>query len=292
MEKLFIYLNSIPRWIYAILLVALLFHLSLFTVNPELSKKQEQPSEKPSTTKDKEPEIPNWQVITLAQGERVYYKAGKVEKIEVDGIIANPSMPLEFIACTDGGKDYETLIVIKCKPWNIHLSLIMAGLKEGKGPKSFGDPTKPTGDLVLLFISWENNNKTITYRVEDLLIDSSTGKVLEPVGWSFSGSELVDDIDYDTGKPTGRKIYLADLYKNVVASWHDPAAILNIPTRGNLFLPNKQLLPPRGTKIVMTIRPPDAKELEELKKINAQVAEREAKEDKEYEQQKSQQETK
>ena len=264
-------------------------------------------STQPATAKDKKPDssppasdlpqaqgsqkktasevkLPDYRVITMSQGEKIYYRKGLVEKIEIDGFVANPSMPLEFIACGEGGKDYESLVVLKCKPWNIHLALILSGLKEGKGPQSFGDPTKPTGDFVLVFVSWEKDGKTFSYRIEDLIIDSQTQKPLELVGWSFSGSMFVDEIDYDTGKPTGKKIYLADIEKNIIANWHDPAAILNVPTQGGLYLPNKQLLPPRGTKITMTIRPPNPKELEELKKINSIVAEREQKEKQEKQQ--------
>lgn len=215
------------------------------------------------------------EVFTLSKGERVYYRHGIVERIEIDGLIANPPMPLEFVACADGGKAYESLVVLKCQPWNVHLALILAGLKEGGGPKSFGDITKPTGDLVLVFISWENDEQVISYRAEDLLIDAMSKKTLDLVGWSFSGSMFLDEIDYDTGQPTGRKIYLADVEKNIVASWHDPAAILNLPTQGGLYLPYKELLPPAGTKIVMTIRAPSNSEMEELNNINNQVAERE-----------------
>lgn len=222
-------------------------------------------------------EISDCQVITFSYGEKLYYKTGQVEKIEIEGSIANPTMPLEFVACADGGKAYESLVVLKCKPWNVQLALILAGLKEGRGPKSFGDTARPTGDLVLVYISWEKDKKTVSHRVEELLIDSVTRKPLDLVGWSFSGSMFVDEMDYDTGKPTGKKIYLADIEKNIIAAWHDPAAILNIPTQGNLYLPHKELLPAAGTKIIMTIRPPNPKELEELKKVNAVVADREKK---------------
>jgi hypothetical protein len=235
-----------------------------------------------SETSDKpQAEISQTQVITFSHTERVFYKKGLVEKIEIDGYLSNPTMPLEFVACTDGGKDYESLVVVKCKPWNIHLGLILAGLKEGKGPKSFGDLTRPTGDLVIVFISWVSTATTgtniVSYRVEDLLINAQTNKVLERVGWSFTGSMFVDDIDYDTGRPTGKKIYLADVYKNVIASWHDPAAVLNIPTSGGLYLPNNEILPARGTKITLIIRPPTPEESEELKGINAAVSEYEEK---------------
>jgi len=242
------------------------------------------PPDRPTNDKSSDAQIPESQVITMSQGEKVYYKRGMVAKIEIEGAIANSTMPLEFVACADGGKTYESLVVLKCKPWNVQLALILAGLKEGGGPKSFGDVTRPTGDLVMVYISWEKpaspaggDKELVSYRVEELLIDSATKKPLDLVGWSFSGSMFVDETDYDTGKPTGKKIYLADIEKNIIAAWHDPAAILNIPTQGSLYLPYKELLPPAGTKIIMTIRSPDPKELEELKKINVQVAEREKK---------------
>ncbi|MBI5779255.1 MAG: hypothetical protein HZA49_07355 [Planctomycetes bacterium] len=269
-------LIRIPVVVATLFLVLALWGL---TLNSEPAKPVDLP-DKPANAKGSEtptPAIPESQVITMSQGEKVYYKSGLVEKIEIEGAIANPTMPLEFVACADGGKAYESLVVLKCKPWNVQLALILAGLKEGGGPKSFGDAAKPTGDLVLVFIAWEKDGKAVSYRVEDLLIDSGTKKTLDLVGWSFSGSMFVDEMDYDTGKPTGKKIYLADIEKNIIAAWHDPAAILNIPTQGNLYLPYKELLPSAGTKIVMTIRPPNPKELEELKKVNAQVTEREKK---------------
>jgi len=213
--------------------------------------------------------LPESKVITLSPTERIFYKNGKVDKMEIDGILSNPTMPLEFIACADGGKDYESLVILKCMPWNLHLALILAGLKEGKGPQFFGDPAVPTGDLVLVYVSWEKDNKPVTYRIEELISNGQTQKSLDLVGWSFSGSQFTDDIDYDTGKPSGRKIYMANVYKNIIATWHDPNAILNIPTQGGLFVPNKEILPAQGTKIIMTIRPPDAKETEQLKKANA-----------------------
>lgn len=279
---------------YLITTVFLVLVLWGLTLGSEPAKPVEFP-DKPANAKGNKtptPEIPEPQVITMSQGEKVYYKAGVVEKIEIEGAIANPTMPLEFVACADGGKAYESLVVLKCKPWNVQLALILAGLKEGGGPKSFGDTAKPTGDLVLVYISWEKDNKTVSYRVEELLIDSGTKKPLDLVGWSFSGSMFVDETDYDTGKPTGKKIYLADIEKNIIASWHDPAAILNIPTQGNLYLPYKELLPPAGTKIIMTIRPPNPKELEELKKVNAVVAEREKKLKEEREKQEKEDKTK
>ncbi|MCK4908803.1 MAG: hypothetical protein KAS70_02790 [Planctomycetes bacterium] len=215
-------------------------------------------------------------VITLDQGEKVYLKE---KRIEISGMITNPTWPLELLACAEGGKDYESLVVMECKPQNIHLALVMFGLKEGVGPTYFGDPVKPTGDLVLVFLEWEKDGQTISARTEDLILDARTKETVDRVGWSFTGSDFVDELDPDTGKPTGRKIYLANSTKTIIATYHDPSAILDNPTRGggigNIYYPHKDKLPPKGTPVKIVIRVPTAKELKELKKINAEVDKRE-----------------
>lgn len=232
------------------------------------------PDEKPVPTKPKKPEAKN--IVTPEPGVKVYLKE---KKIKVPGVLANPNMPLELLGCAEGGKDYESLVVLKCKPQNIHLALILFGLKEGKGPKFFGDPTKPTGDLVLVFIEWQKEGKTVNYRAEDLVIDMRTNEQMPRAGWAFTGSKFEDEIDFDTGKPTGRKIYLANATKTIIASYHDPAAILDNPTEsggvGNIYQPNTKLLPDKETEVKVIIRVPNDKELKELKKINKEVDKKE-----------------
>ncbi|MBI4738685.1 hypothetical protein HY772_03855 [Candidatus Woesearchaeota archaeon] len=221
-------------------------------------------------------------MMTLSQGEKVYMvekpEPGKpaVAKLEIDGMLSAPTMPLEFFACAEGGRDYESMVLLKCHPQNIHLSLILMGLKEGKGPEFFGDTKKPTGDLVLVFVSWEKDGKTVTYRAEDLITDAQTKKPMPRTGWSFSGSRFEPEMDYDTGQPTGRKTYLANVTRTIMATWHDQTAVLNIPTRGGLYYPNKEILPKEGVEVKVTFRAPDEDELKELKKINEEAAKEEA----------------
>jgi hypothetical protein len=197
--------------------------------------------------------------------------------MEIPAIIANSNMPLELFGCAEGGKDYESLVILKCKPQNIHMALILFGVKEGKGAKEFGESTKPTGDLVLVFLEWQGKDKkTVSYRAEDLIIDNRTNLPWPRTGWSFIGSTFEDEIDFDTGKPTGRKIYMANATKTIIATYHDPSAILDNPTEsggvGNIYLPNKALLPESGTPAKVIIRVPDEKELKEMKKVNEEVA--------------------
>jgi hypothetical protein len=200
------------------------------------------------------------------------------KKIVLDAIVSNYNMPLELLACSAGGKDYESLVVLKCKPRNIQTALMMFGLKEGEKPKKQGEIMKPTGDPVVIIIEWESKGKKFSYRAEDLIIDIRTEKPWPRVGWIYTGSTFEDEIDYDTGKPTGRQIYLAEATKTIIATYHDPAAIMDNPTEsggfgtGTFYQPNKPLLPEMGTAVKVIIRVPTEKEIEEIKKAKEDVA--------------------
>ena len=130
---------------------------------------------------------------------------------------------------------------------------------------------------LLVFIEWEKDGKPFSCRAEDLIVDTRTKKPMPRTGWVFTGSKFVDEVDYDTQKPTGNKIYLANATKTVIATYHDPAAIIDNPGEsggiGNIYLPNKDLIPERGTKVRVVIRLPNAEELTELQKVNTEVDE-------------------
>ncbi|MFA5795014.1 MAG: YdjY domain-containing protein [Candidatus Brocadiia bacterium] len=221
------------------------------------------------------------EILTLSAGERVIFniirddkgvvKDKRIDRIEVDGVLANPSWPLEFYACAENsGKEHETLVIMFCKPQNLHLGLILMGLKEEPDEQSlqaFGDPKLPGGDIVQVFIAWQDkDNKPVIYAAEDLIINNITKKQMPRIGWAFTGSKFVDDIDYDTGRPTGQKIYQANYSKTVMATWHDSTAILNDPTSGGHYSPYTEILPERGTRVVVTFKVPDEKELVQLRK--------------------------
>lgn len=247
----------------------------LATENPP-----KEPASQPTNTPSPITPTADTEVMTLSAGERVVFniirddkgqvKDKKIDRIEVDGILANPTWPLEFYACAENsGKEHETLVVMFCKPQNLHLGLILMGLKEEpdeQSAKEFGDTKLPGGDLVLVDITWIKDNKSVTYAAEDLIINHLTKKPMLRIGWAFTGSKFVDDLDYDTGKPTGKKIYQANYSKTVMATWHDSSAILNDPTSGGHYSPYKEILPERGTRVAVTFRVPDEKELTQLKK--------------------------
>ena len=66
-------------------------------------------------------------------------KAIRIDKekkvVIVEGKICLDEGPLELFACAEGGKEYESLVAIRGEPWQLHLCLLLLGLKPGGGPR-------------------------------------------------------------------------------------------------------------------------------------------------------------
>ena len=172
--------------------------------------------------------------------------------IEVDGKICLDEGALELFACMEGGKEYETVIALQGDAWQLHLSLLLLGLKPGGGPQYQGDPTMPFGDTAIIEVQWEANGKTVRKRAEDLMWDTKKDKTMDYVEWVFIGSKFLKD-------ETGNDYYAANRDKSVITVYHDPLTVLDNPLSSGgdqtSYIVNKKLVPPKGTAVVMIIKP-------------------------------------
>jgi len=234
---------------------------------------------------------------TRVEGRTMIFDSGErldLERSEivVEGQICLKQGPIELFACAPGGKDHESVVVLRCKPQNLHLALISLGLRDraelgGVGPKYLGDPTPPAGDLIVVEVEYELDGKVVRHRAEDLIVNVRQGRSMARAGWVFAGSSFAAEEDPETGKPTGRRIYLANRYRSIVTTYHDPTALVDNPTRegGNddMFVANGELLPAPGTRAKVYFRLPTPEERKEMQAVAAQVeaeAERETEEEK------------
>lgn len=194
------------------------------------------------------------------------------KRVEVDARVCVRRGLLELFACAEGGKDHESAVVIYAKPQSLHLALVLLGLKDkrdmgGGGPQHFGDPTIPKGDRVIVFLEWTDKEGHVhRHRAEELIVDQRTNTTMPLVGWTFSGSEFVEEVDPDTKKPTGRQIYCANRERSIITTFHDPTAILDNPlTTGgddSIYYSNDKLLPEPGTPAKLIVQVPTAEEME------------------------------
>lgn len=209
--------------------------------------------------------------VVIDQGVTLFLEE---KRVEVEARVCVRRGLLELFACAEGGKDHESAVVLYAKPQSLHLALVLLGLRDkremgGGGPQQIGDPTAPKGDRVLVFLEWvDKDGKTHRHRAEELIKDQRTEKTMPLVGWTFSGSEFVEEVDPDTKKPTGRQIYCANRERSVITTFHDPTAILDNPlTTGgddSIYYSNEEVLPESGTRAKLIVRVPTEEELRQI----------------------------
>jgi hypothetical protein len=98
--------------------------------------------------------------------------------------------PIEVVATLphpQGQKAHETVINFQgIKPSMVHRALTELGAKPGQPAR--GDGAKPSGTAVAVFLELADGGKTKRRPVEELLIDTRTGKQPPALTWHFTGS--------------------------------------------------------------------------------------------------------
>ena len=160
---------------------------------------------------------------------------------------------LEFFLCAAGGKEYESVLSTPAKPRQIHAGLLLLGLHPGlHAQREGGSRVPPRGPQLTITLSWTDaQGKAHTCQAGDWL--KGTGKnptVKPPKQWIFVGSEV---------QPGGA--YLADTESGIIAVANVRSAVIDVPFNSinnidsRLFVPHWTTIPPRGTKVRMTIAP-------------------------------------
>ena len=166
--------------------------------------------------------------------------------VTADGRIALTNGILEFLAVEPGGRDYESLLTLTCRPSVLKFALLLVGLPEGA----------TNGAVLRLDIEWETGGKTNRRPVEALVLDRRTGKSPAGLPFVFSGSFFGPDLSGTN------QIFQADLEQAHIALWWQPAALINLrgaagnPYRSDDegFEVNPQLVPPVGTPVKLLFR--------------------------------------
>ncbi|MHC5037557.1 MAG: YdjY domain-containing protein [Planctomycetota bacterium] len=234
-----------------------------------------------------------------------YLEIGKVKlfrsekRIEVTGFVAVQRNLIELFACAEGGKAHESVLVLDCRPSNLNLAMKLLGLKDGgqvkvvrkvivqkdgkeveekrevleeNGPNFLGDPRRPEGDRVIVTVRWGKGEKKKEVRAEDMIYERVRKRSMPRAGWIYTGSRFVKN------PRTHREEIIADHSKTLMTTWHDPDSLLDnpLPDGGDdeVYFANPDVVPARGTPIVMEIRVPTDKERKEAEAVEA--AERKA----------------
>ena len=174
---------------------------------------------------------------------------------------------LELLACSPGGPDHESIVVVKAKPSHIHLGLLMIGLEPGS-PMRWqleGDGVKirklATGPRVAVTAIYQSNQGMVRVPVNEWIINQTTGHPLKGNIWLFTGS------DFRTYE--GKRVYLADMSGTVLSLVNFGDELLARSTQltnlsdGEAWGVAKGRIPPVGTKVILRLRPVVEKERED-----------------------------
>ncbi len=189
--------------------------------------------------------------------------------------LGNPNQPLEYLACTPGSKDYESLFALYSKPSNIHLALLTIGL-EAKGyikRKRKGIIVyfpNPKSDKVKILAIWRVGGKIKKRRVERLIWNKfrkdtffglAKKGIYKKMYWLFTGSQMVRSYNIKTGKFSKKKVYAADISGTIIGLQYDVNAVISLP----FFIGDKweniqayinsQEVPKPKTKVTLIIKP-------------------------------------
>jgi hypothetical protein len=134
---------------------------------------------------------------------------------------------LEYLAVAPEGKAYESVMILDCKPMELHTGLLLIHAKPGgiKGNKT-GFPTV-FGDTLLMELGFRKDGKDSSMAVTDLFESRDPARMKneaekkKKIKWVFTGSELTEI------KEPRQTIHAATVSGSMIALFSDPAAEIN-----------------------------------------------------------------
>ena len=179
--------------------------------------------------------------VTLDTSKREITIPGEMnKKVGADSII-------EFLACGKLGKTHESILVVDAEP--IHIITVLGALEldAGMNLSVEGDPRIPIGSPVEIWVEWSQGDKIISRRARELLWNTFKEQPMQETPWVFTGGRLINNQ------------WTAQKFHNIIAVYRDPDSIFNHPlptgTDDRTYRVNTNVIPPKGTKIKLIIRP-------------------------------------
>ena len=196
---------------------------------------------------------PDGRDVPIKEIEPSVYKIGNLildansREIKIPGWVNMDKGLVELLACGVRGKTHESVLVLDVNPYYLQVALFLLGLEPRGNLKYQGDPNPPQGDSVLIYVEWESNGKKVKVRGEDLVYNVKEKRPMKRTPWVFTGSKIYK----------GR--FMAEIEESLITTYHDPYTIIDnpLPEGGDdtVYWVNEKIVPPKGTKILMTIKP-------------------------------------
>ena len=162
---------------------------------------------------------------------------------------------VEYVIVHKAGKTHESVLSTEVEPQQIHVALLLLGVKAANTNLFHADVSiPPPGQTVTIGISWKTGEQETRRRIEDLILDRETKKPLTAGPWVYNGSHIFE------------KSFVAQRDGSIVSIRIDPDALVNNPRPGrekdDRFSVNPDALPPKDTVVQITIQLEPARAVE------------------------------
>ena len=200
----------------------------------------------PEPTPDRHPELKR-----LSPAEEVWIDPA-ARQVVVGGTVCLDKGPLEYFACPEKTKDYESVVAVRSSARLVHAGLLAIGLEPGT-PVSF-DPeyVAATGPTVAVRMRWKDDRgETHVVPAQEWIRDTRTQAAMKE-RWVFVGSSFWTD------PADGTELYQADGGDFICVS-NSPTAMLDLTipsTQSNealLFEVFEGRVPPAGTAVEIVL---------------------------------------
>lgn len=169
----------------------------------------------------------------------------EAEVVSIPATVQMRHEDLEYLLCTPRGQAHESLFLTEVSPTALNAALLALGLEPGKnarlvaselaldpgeinerGGPGAGELTaqaaasapevlSPSGDGLYMHVGWREEDETYFFRVDDLIINLSSGRTLRRHAWVFLGSRLVRP-RVRAGQPTPPEVFAAEIEGNLI----------------------------------------------------------------------------
>jgi hypothetical protein len=170
------------------------------------------------------------------------------------GQVSQPDYRLEFFACSDLGRGYESVVVVNTRASIVHAALLGVGAEPGH-PVQFDPEYKPpAGQEIAVEVVWKDKDgRRRRDRAQDWVRNTQTKKPMQE-NWVFAGSGFWRD------PTTGKTRYMADS-GDLICMLSLPGAMMDLTLRtpsdleSRVFEADSQRVPPRGTPVTLLLTP-------------------------------------
>ena len=161
--------------------------------------------------------------------------------------IVGANVNIEFFACGKLGKTHESILIIDAEPLHIFAALGVLDFEPGMNLTVEGDPRTPTGSPAEIWVEWDRDGEVISRRARELIWNAFTEQPMQETSWIFTGGRQINNQ------------FTPQLFHNIIAVYRDPDSLFNHPlptgTDDRTYRVNTDVIPPKGTKVKIIIRP-------------------------------------